>query len=164
MADPHKKRKRVLRYAGRRSCDDGGRHWSDAFKSQGMLSAADNIIRCQKGAKKNLSRISSRLTTLLAPSFWTSGLQDCKQKKKKNSVVSSCSGGNHSFWYPSENNGASTMAWEVKNPLQCRDTEDTDLISGLGRGNGNLLQYSCLKNPTDRGACGLQKSWTQLKD
>ena len=82
MADPHKKRKRVLRYAGRRSCDDGGRHWSDAFKSQGMLSAADNIIRCQKGAKKNLSRISSRLTTLLAPSFWTSGLQDCKQKKK----------------------------------------------------------------------------------
>jgi len=47
-----------------------------------MLSAADNIIRCQEGAKKNLSRISSQLTTLLAPSFWTSGLQVCKQKKK----------------------------------------------------------------------------------
>ena len=31
-----------------------------------------------------------------------------------------------------------------------------DLISGLGRcpgeGNGNPLQYSCLKNPMDRGA------------
>ena len=33
---------------------------------------------------------------------------------------------------------------------------DPDLIPGLGRsfgeGNGNPLQYSCLKNPTDRGA------------
>ena len=31
------------------------------------------------------------------------------------------------------------------------------LISGSGRspdkGNGNPLQYSCLENPTDRGAC-----------
>ena len=30
------------------------------------------------------------------------------------------------------------------------------MIPGLGRfpgeGNGNLLQYSCLENPTDRGA------------
>ena len=34
---------------------------------------------------------------------------------------------------------------------------DTGLISGLGRspgeGNGNPLQYSCLENPMDRGAC-----------
>ena len=33
---------------------------------------------------------------------------------------------------------------------------DQALISGLGRspgeGNGNLLQYSCLENPRDRGA------------
>ena len=33
---------------------------------------------------------------------------------------------------------------------------DTSLIPGLGRspgeGNGNPLQYSCLKNPMDRGA------------
>ena len=33
---------------------------------------------------------------------------------------------------------------------------DVDLIPGLGRylgvGNGNLLQYSCLGNPMDRGA------------
>ena len=38
-----------------------------------------------------------------------------------------------------------------------------------GRGNGNPLQYSCLKNPTDRGACratvhGVAKSWTQLSN
>ena len=46
------------------------------------------------------------------------------------------------------------------------------LFPGLGRstggGNGNLLQYSCLENPTDRGAWqaivhGVTKSQTQLK-
>ena len=34
---------------------------------------------------------------------------------------------------------------------------DLDSIPGLGRspgeGNGNALQYSCLENPMDRGAC-----------
>ena len=38
-------------------------------------------------------------------------------------------------------------------------------IPGLGRplkeGNGNLLQYSCLGNPTDRGAWGLQSMGSQ---
>ena len=40
-----------------------------------------------------------------------------------------------------------------------------------GEGNGNPLQYSCLKNPIDRGACGLQelqswghKNWTLLSN
>ena len=45
------------------------------------------------------------------------------------------------------------------------------MIPGLGissgEGNGNPLQYSCLENPTDRGAWqaavhGVAKSWTQL--
>ena len=45
------------------------------------------------------------------------------------------------------------------------------MIPGLGissgEGNGNPLQYSCLENPKDRGACqatvqGVAKSWTQL--
>ena len=45
----------------------------------------------------------------------------------------------------------------VKNlPTNAGDSGDTGLISGLGRspggGNGNLLQYSCLGNPMDRGA------------
>ena len=36
-----------------------------------------------------------------------------------------------------------------------------------GEGNGNPLQYSCLRNPMDRGACqptvhGVTESWTQL--
>ena len=39
----------------------------------------------------------------------------------------------------------------------------------LGEGNGNPLQYSCLENPTDRGACwatvhGATKSQTRLSD
>ena len=45
----------------------------------------------------------------------------------------------------------------VKNPhASAGDAGDTRSISGLGRslggGNGNLLQYSCLENPIDRGA------------
>ena len=48
---------------------------------------------------------------------------------------------------------------------------DPGLISGLGGSpggeNGNPLQYSCLENSMDRGACratvhGVAKSWTQL--
>ena len=42
----------------------------------------------------------------------------------------------------------------VKNPPD--NAGDMDLIPGLGRppreGNANPLQYSCLKNPVDRGA------------
>jgi len=37
------------------------------------------------------------------------------------------------------------------------NTGDPVLIPGLGKsleeGNSNLLQYSCLENPMDRGAC-----------
>ena len=45
----------------------------------------------------------------------------------------------------------------VKNlPAKAGDTGDVGLIPGLGRssgeGNYNPLQYSCLRNPMDRGA------------
>ena len=45
----------------------------------------------------------------------------------------------------------------VKNlPANAGDTGDIGSIPGLerspGGGNGNPLQYSCLKNPMDRGA------------
>ena len=45
----------------------------------------------------------------------------------------------------------------VKNlPSSARDAREVGSISGSGRssgeGNGNLLQYSCLKNSMDRGA------------
>ena len=45
----------------------------------------------------------------------------------------------------------------VKNlPANTRDTRDPGLIPGLGKspggGNGNPLQYPCLKNPMDGGA------------
>ena len=58
----------------------------------------------------------------------------------------------------------------VKNlPANAATSGDAGLIPGLGRfpgvGNGNLLQYSCLGNPTDRGdwqATVHAKSWTQM--
>ena len=31
-------------------------------------------------------------------------------------------------------------------------------------GHGNLLQHSCLENPLDRGACGLQSMGSQELD
>ena len=48
------------------------------------------------------------------------------------------------------------MALVVKNlPDNAGDKRDAGSIPGLGRsseeGNGNPLQYSCLKNPIDRG-------------
>ena len=62
----------------------------------------------------------------------------------------------------------------VKNPpANAGATGDTGSIPGSGRspgeGNGNSLQYSCLENPTDRGAWrstvhGVPKSWTRLSD
>ena len=41
----------------------------------------------------------------------------------------------------------------VKNlPANMGDSRDRGSISGLGGGNGNPLQYSCLENLMDRGA------------
>ena len=64
------------------------------------------------------------------------------------------------------------MAQQVKNlPDNAGDTGDAGSIPGPGRsprgGNGNPLQYSCLENPTDRGAWwatvhGLAKGQTGL--
>ena len=35
------------------------------------------------------------------------------------------------------------------------------LVSSLGEGNSNPLQYPCLENPMDRGVCGLQSMGLQ---
>ena len=52
------------------------------------------------------------------------------------------------------------------------DVGETGSVPGLGRslgeGNGNLLQYSCLRNPMDRGAwqvivCGGHKEWDRTE-
>ena len=65
------------------------------------------------------------------------------------------------------------MALVIKNPpANAGDVRDPGSIPGSGispgEGNGNPLQYSCLENPTDRGAWQatvhrIAKSWTQLK-
>ena len=62
----------------------------------------------------------------------------------------------------------------VKNrPANAGDARDMGLIPGLGRspgeGNGNPLQYSCLENFMDRGACWwtvhvVTKSQTRLSN
>ena len=43
-----------------------------------------------------------------------------------------------------------------ESPANAGDTRDVGSIPGsgrsLGEGNGNILQYSCLGNPMDRGA------------
>ena len=58
-----------------------------------------------------------------------------------------------------------------ESPCNIGDKGDSGLIPGLGRSpakrNGNPLQYSCLKNPVDRGALqatvhGVTKSRIQL--
>ena len=56
----------------------------------------------------------------------------------------------------------------VKNPpANAGDTRDEGSIPGLGRslggGNGNPLQYSCLENPMDKGACGLQVGFQRVR-
>ena len=60
----------------------------------------------------------------------------------------------------------------VKSPPAMQETacnkRDKVSIPGLGRspgeGNGNPLQYSCLRNPTDRGAWSPwgHKNWNDL--
>ena len=51
----------------------------------------------------------------------------------------------------------------IKNPpANAGEANDMDSFPGSVRsprgGNGNLLQYSCLVNPMDRGAWGLKES------
>ena len=70
--------------------------------------------------------------------------------------------------------GTSQVALVVKSPFaNARDIRGVGLIPGLGRspaeGHGNLLQYSCLENPVDRGAWRatvhvVTKRWTQLSN
>ena len=55
----------------------------------------------------------------------------------------------------------------VKNPPA--NAGDMSSTPWLGKGNGYLLQYSCLGNPMDREARwatvhGVTKSWTRLTD
>ena len=73
-----------------------------------------------------------------------------------------------------DNKVISPMTEQVNNlPANAGDTGDPGSIPGLGRspgeGNGNLLQYSSLENPMDRGVWraavhGVAKSQTRLSD
>ena len=61
----------------------------------------------------------------------------------------------------------------IKRPAKEEVIREEGSIPGSGRspgeGNGNSLRYSCLENPTDRGAWramvhSVAKSWTRLND
>ena len=72
---------------------------------------------------------------------------------------------------PIDNKGQAVLV--VKNPpVHAGNVRDVGSIPGLGRSTGgghvHPLQYSCLGNPMDRGACwatvhSITKSWTILK-
>ena len=73
---------------------------------------------------------------------------------------------------PSASRGSPGGTSGKEPPYHGRRLKDVDLISGSGRspggGHGNPLQFSCLKNPMDRGAWwitvhGVTKSRTCLK-
>ena len=88
------------------------------------------------------------------------------------SIKTTMSSSHQSEWQPPKK--STSRASLVKNlPANTGDTRNAGSIPGLGRspggGNGNPLQYSCLGNPTDRGAWraavhGVSKSWKQLSD
>ena len=82
-------------------------------------------------------------------------------------------------WAGYEGQTGSSRLWAsqtavVKNPpANAGDTRDAESIFESrrfpGAGNGNPLQYSCLENPKDRGACraavhGVAKNRTRLND
>ena len=56
--------------------------------------------------------------------------------------------------------GRSDVSAGKESACNARDTGDTGLIPGLrkfpGKGNGNQVQYSCLKNPGTEEPGGLQ--------
>ena len=61
------------------------------------------------------------------------------------------------------NIGVSLMAQQAKNQPARQETEEIWVWflgqeNPLGEKNGNLLQYTCLKNSTDRGACVVLRS------
>ena len=74
----------------------------------------------------------------------------------------------------SSSKGLSQVLLVVKNlPANAGDIRDRGLIPGSerspGGGQSNTLQYSCLENPTDRGAWWVtihwvSKGWTWLSD
>ena len=73
---------------------------------------------------------------------------------------------------------SSTLAWKIpwmEEPGRLQSTGSQRVghdwatsLSCIGKGNGNLLQCSCLENPRDSGAWwaavyGVTQSWTRLK-
>ena len=70
--------------------------------------------------------------------------------------------------FPIVLSGASLMAQQVKNLPAMQETQETQ-VQSPGVGSSNPLQYSCMRNPMDRGAGwatvhGAPKGRTQLSN
>ena len=70
----------------------------------------------------------------------------------------------HTHTHTNSIGGAFQVALEVKNPsANAGDIRDVSSTPGSRRspleGNGNPLQYSCLENIMDRGACRATVHW-----
>ena len=96
----------------------------------------------------------------------------------QSAVPTSCSPGEWQTW--ADSTFSTTFSFTVLGSLEGKnlpaiggDMRDSSWIPGSGRspggGHGNPLQYSCLENPMDRGACRaavhwVTKSWTRLSN
>ena len=61
------------------------------------------------------------------------------------------------------------ISWLQSPSTVILETKEINSVPLLGEGNGNPLQYPCLENPMDGGACwaavhGVTTSWTRLSD
>ena len=155
-------------------CNVGRKGW----KSDGNWAGKDPAVGCQghrEGGKSHWSHFGKQIT----PSSHLGGELPKEMTEWKSWKEAMCP---NPFSYTEGNWGwgqrlndlskTSQAALVVKNlPANAGDTRDVSSIPGLGRspgvGNGNLLQYSCLKNSMDRRAwwatvCGASRSQTWL--
>ena len=127
------------RHTGRRPGDHGGRGWNDASTGQGIPRIASNIRSRERGQERSSPRAFRGRMVLCTPGSQTSSLQNSEK------IDFCCFKSPRCF----------PRGSVVKNPPA--NAGDLGSIPGSrrspGGGNGNLLQYSCSGNPTDRGAC-----------
>ena len=109
--------------------------------------------------------MASRFSSLAWRILWTEDLEGYSPEGRKESDMTELTYPAHmhakwNVWYLAHCHlqyRASQVVLVVKSlPGNVEDRRDMGLIPGSGRspgeGHGNLLQYSCLENPVDRGA------------
>ena len=137
-------------------------HMHFNFPLKSCLSFPPPTSRTKSGSVQILGRRGQNLPVFSKTLNMKNGLYEEEKKKKMTRL----------FQLPLNILRASQVAWLLKNlPANAGDSRHVASIPGSGRspgvGNGNPLQYSCLRNPIDRGASWatvhrVAKSRTQL--